>query len=168
MAKAVRYRDYPKQLEHPQGGLSDRGASRLPPIIVYDSEQEEEYLAKGYAPAGAGDPHAFLIATITPKIDDAMRRVTVELESKFAALRDTLMASIATLPDEIMDSVSDKLSDKLSIAVEDIFSGVVKTQNELHRRFSLIEIAVQNGAPALRVETFNEESLRDEISNKEL
>ena len=74
---ALEYSRFPMWLNHPS----------LDPVIVYDSNQEAEYKAKGYIPPGTADPHAYLVAQVSGKLDDAIRDMNLKIER---AIKDRL------------------------------------------------------------------------------
>src|SRR5258708_8867245 len=70
-----RYQEFPKVLTHPQhrpaviakwdpkiknqAEQPQGRPERFPPVTVHNLDQEQQYAAKGYAPAGKADPEAY-------------------------------------------------------------------------------------------------------------
>lgn len=73
------YEEYPMVMVHPNAQPAvfvEEGASHqsrpatFPPVTVNDQDQREQYEAKGYQPAGKGDPHAYAKAALsTPPVN---------------------------------------------------------------------------------------------------
>jgi hypothetical protein len=76
------HNEYPKMMQHPhakRGGtvkldpnVADRRSNwqgepdKFPPVLVHNSDQEEQYLAQGYWTAGTSSPEAFAAANASP------------------------------------------------------------------------------------------------------
>lgn len=71
----LKHEEFPKWLNH----------RTLSPVLVYDSDQEAEHLSLGYVYPGTSDPHAFLVAKATEKMDDAIRTMNADADKKIKA-----------------------------------------------------------------------------------
>lgn len=84
---ALTYSEYPKWLSH----------KKLNPVIIYDEDQEKEHLAKGYFAAGSSDPHGYLVAKATEKMDDAIRTMNADVENKVKQGLDNLYLKLSSI-----------------------------------------------------------------------
>ncbi len=106
---ALKYEDYPKWLQHPQGD-----GQRFTPVLVYAAVQEEEYRSKGYEPPGKADPHAFLLAKATVKLDDAIRSLNARVDKRL----DEGLGGIVAKMHETLELRVDRLKELLLSAID--------------------------------------------------
>lgn len=95
MTKPIIYSEYPKWLDDPDGIKENS-------VIVYDEIQEKVYLENGYVLPGSSDPHGYLVAKATEKLDDAIRSMNRRVEEKLASGLNDLWIKITSLVEKEM------------------------------------------------------------------
>jgi hypothetical protein len=120
------YEEFPKWLNH----------KNLDPVVVYDKDQEEEYRAKGYEQPGTSDPHAYLVAKATVKMDDAIRTMNADAEKKIRVMNEKVESKISESFIRLQDTIRHIVRREVKAALEVAAGPPVMVANGLPDKIS--------------------------------